>query len=114
MQTFCAKLLLGIKNKRARGLSPAEDGYELAEHIALRDKFFFPALRVALHALEPLLCRLHISEHKFKVDDLDIPHRVGLTVDMVHVLIVEHADDFGYRIHFADVREELVAQTFPL
>src|SRR3990167_10620645 len=102
MQTFCDKLLLGMKNKRGRGWSAAEDGYKLAEHIALRDKFFLPALRVALHALEPLLRRLHIREHEFEIDDFNVPHRVGLAVDVLYILIVEHADDFGYRIHFAD------------
>src|SRR3989344_6171596 len=114
MQTFCDKLLLGIKNKRARGLSPAEDGYELAEHTALRDNFFLTALRVALHALEPLLRRLHIREHEFEIDDFNVPHRVGLAVDVLYIFIVEHSYNFCHGVAFPNVREELIAQTFPL
>ena len=114
MQTFCHELLFCIEGDGARGFSRLQCGHHFAEHIPLGDEFLVPAFGIALHAFEPLLRRLHIREHEFEVDDLNIPHRIGPAVDMMHILVVKHADDFGYGIHFADVREELIAQAFPL
>ena len=96
MRTFAYELLFCIEGDGARQLSRLQVRAPLCGHIPLGDEFLVPAFGIALHAFEPLLRRLHIREHEFEVDDLNIPHRIGPAVDMMHILVVKHADDFGY------------------
>src|SRR5690606_38665122 len=70
--------------------------------------------RRLLHALQPTLDRLEIGQRELQVDDLPVPDRIDGAEDVRDVRVVEAADDLDDRIHLADVREELVAETLAL
>src|SRR3989344_3647916 len=114
MQTFCGELLFGVERNGAGRLAGFKDGDYFTEHIALRDELFVSTFGIPLHTLQSLLGGLHVREDELKVYRLDIAQRVHVSRYMVYVFVVEHTDDFGYRIYFADVREKLVAEPLPL
>ena len=68
-------------------------------------------LGVARHLF---LDRLQVGERELGVDDLDVGDRIDLARDVDDVGIVEAAHDVRDRVALADVREELVAQSFAL
>ena len=63
---------------------------------------------------EPFLHGFQIGQHQFGVDDFDVAHGINVAGDMMNVRVLEAADDLDDGVHFADVREKFVAQTFAL
>ena len=58
-----------------------------------------------------LLDRVEVSERELDLDDAQVFERVGRTG---HVAVLERPEDEHDRIHLADVRQELVAETLAL
>ena len=90
--------------------------------IEMRQKFF-DHRRLGLRVLEPArtsfwrrswrFCkRGEIGEDQFGVDHFDVAHRIDRAADVMDVAILETAHDLHDRVHFADVAEELVAESF--
>jgi hypothetical protein len=57
---------------------------------------------------------IEVGEQQLGVDDLDVPHRIHRAGDVVDVFVLETAHDLDDGVHLADVRQELVAETFAL
>ena len=84
------------------------------ERPELGERFLVARLRRALHAIEPLLDDREIGERELELDHLAIAHRIDRAHHVQHVVVVERAHDVHDRVGLADVREELVAESFAL
>ena len=61
------------------------------------------------------LLNLHVSEisqHELGVNDFDVASRIDCRTDMMDIRVFEATNYFDNRIHFTDVTEELIPQTF--
>ncbi len=65
-------------------------------------------------AVERLVDGGHVGERQFGVDDLDVTNRIDAAGNVHDVVVGEAADDMHDSVGFADVGEELVAETFAL
>jgi hypothetical protein len=65
-----------------------------------------------LQAVFAFLQRRQIGQHKLRVDHFDVSNRIDCSTDMMNVAVLEAANDLNDRISFANMTEELVAETF--
>ena len=65
-----------------------------------------------LYALDAIFHRFQILQLEFGVDDFLVAHRIHATIYVHHVAVVETAQHVDDGISFADVAQELIAQTF--
>ena len=65
-----------------------------------------------LYALDAVLHRFQILQLEFGVDDFLVAHRIHATIYVYHVAVVKTAQHVDDGISFADVAQELVAQSF--
>ena len=72
------------------------------------------ALRFLLQTRDGLVKRAHVGQNQLGLDGFNVRARVHTAVDVHDIRVAEEAHDFADGIGFADVREELVAQTFAL
>ena len=56
--------------------------------------------------------RSEVGQDQLGVDHLDVAHRIDRAADVMNVAVFEAAHDLDDRVHFADVAEELVAESF--
>ena len=89
-------------------------GVQPVEQFEFGNDFLVTGLDRFLLALAALLDAFQIGEDEFSVDDFDIAHRIDRIHDVFDVRVLEAADHLDDGVHFADVAEELVAQTFAL
>ena len=64
-----------------------------------------------LDPLPPAIQGLHIGEHQFGLDRLDILQWIDAASHMHHVGVLEAANHVHQRIHLANLRQELVPQS---
>ena len=60
----------------------------------------------------PFLERREIGQHQLGVDHFDVANRIDRAADVMNVAAFETAHDLHDRVHFADVAEELIAESF--
>jgi hypothetical protein len=84
--------LLGDREERARLLVPSPG----------------PLLGLVARARDGL----QIREDELRLDCLDVPHGIEPAGDVHHVPTLKAPDDLDDRVHFADVLQKLVPQTF--
>ena len=75
--------------------------------VAARLCLFLDAGYTAINGFEVFYLKLH-------VDNLLVAHGIDRTIDVYDIIIVEAAEDMDNRVRLADIRQELVAQTFAL
>ena len=85
----------------------------------LHDRQFLGGLGVArpdllFHPLLPAIQGLHVGEHQFGLDRLDVVQGIHTAAHMHHVGILEAPDDVHQGIHLANLRQELVPQSLAL
>jgi hypothetical protein len=97
-----------------RRLASVQRGFDPGKHRIFHGGRLVPALHFLAHPLATLPHRLEVGQHQLGVDHLDVSHRVDGPRHVVHIRILEAPHDLDDRIHFADVRQELVAQSFAL
>src|SRR5919202_4189037 len=106
---------LGVVEFGGAGRSAfGEHGEELVGDIGLGARGLVAALRGLLRALAAAFDRGEVGEREFDLDGLDVAARVDRALDVVHVLVLEAADDLYDGVGLADVGEELVAQALAL
>src|ERR1041385_5309879 len=79
----------------------------------LEHRGFVPAVYVAGNFFPPLFWRFPVWQHKFGSHDLDVAHRLDAARDVRNVRVLEATHDLHQGIHFANMAEELVPETFP-
>ena len=89
------------------GLEPLEQG-------RLLFGFAVTSFGGARHSLQRLLDRLQVGKRQLGVNHLDVALGIDAIGDVSDVLVLEAAHDVSNRLDFADVGEELVAETFSL
>ena len=86
-----------------------------AQHVVFQFRVFVTAhLGNLFHLAQAVLNRFEIFQLKFCVDDFFVAHGVYAAVHMHHVVIVEAAQHMDNGVRFANIAEELVAETFTL
>ena len=96
----------GLAVVEVLGQSVADLGGDLLDR-AVRLEQLLGAVAALVHRLQVLEAELH--GHR-----VDIGHRIDAVLDVHDVRVVEAPGDLDDRVHLADVRQELVAETFPL
>ena len=114
VQLLQQPLLLRILDQRARRLAGVQVIAQLLQQVALTDRILVAGLRGFLGALQAALDRIEIGERELGVDDFDVVERLDAAGDVHDVVVLEAAHDVRDRIGLADVRQELVAETFAL
>ena len=83
----------------------------LQEGVFLRGVLVRPAARRVFDAVRAFLHRLDVRKDEFEVDGLNVAHGIDRTLDVRHVFVLETAHHVNDRVHFADMRKELVAES---
>ena len=98
-----------------RGLAGVETRFKFFEHGVLGER------RLCRRAWRPwrrfsrrFLHGFEIGEDEFGVDDFDVAHGIDAAGDVMDVRVLEAAHDLHDGVHFADVGEKFVAETFAL
>ena len=79
-----------------------------------RDRILVHGLRGLVGALHRALDGLEVGERELGIDDGDVGRGIHAAGDVHDVGVLEAAHDVRDRVHFADVREELVAEALAL
>ena len=82
------------------------------QQLHLGQNLLVAAFQQALRFVEALLHRFDVGQAQFRVDDLDIPHRIDVALDMGDIRVGEAAHDLQDGVHLADMGQKLVAQAF--
>jgi hypothetical protein len=107
--------LLPAPVKRARRFALIERDLHLLQHRDQALRFLVAGhLRHLPVFSELLLDRLQIRQRQLGMDSVDIGGGIDLAGDVHHVGVVEGPHHVHDRVHLADVREELVAQSLAL
>ena len=106
--------LLGILDQRARRLAGVQVLAQLLQQVALTDRILVAGLRSLLCTQQPTLDGVEISERQLGVDHFDVVERLDAARDVHDVVVFEAAHDVRDRVRLANVRQELVAETFAL
>jgi hypothetical protein len=106
------RFLFIVQAQRTAGLAVVEAGLQLLQHGLAGDRVLLARLGGTLGAVQRLLHAFQIGQRQLGVDGVDVRDRVDPVVDVDDVVVLEAADHVGDRIHFPDMRQELVAQAF--
>ena len=74
---------------------------------------FSPACNCFCIWVASLLQRSQVSQHKFSIYDFDVADGINGRADVMNVRIFKTAHHLHDRLHFANVVEELITETFP-
>ena len=86
-----------------------------AQHVVFQLGIFVAThLGYFLHLAQAVFDGLEVFQLKFCVDDFLVTHGVHTAVNMYHVVVVEAAQHMDNGVRFANIAEELVAETFTL
>ena len=87
---------------------------QAGEDLNLTGKLLVAALHGLLGLVNAALYHFHISHYQFQIDNLNVAQRIRIAFHMGNIAVFKAADNMDDGIGGADVREELVAQTFAL
>ena len=108
-------MLFGIlRLGKARRLGRTQQLERLAKHRCLDLRFLVALLRLLDEVGHAPLEAVQVGEHQLGLDRLRVRDRIYAAFDVGNVAAFEAAQDVHDRVHFADVGEELVAETFAL
>ena len=94
------------------GFAGIQMGFELGENGVLGHALLVAALHVLGHAGAAFLDAVEVGEGEFGGDGFDVAHGVHVAGHVMDVRIFKAADDLDDGIHFANVGEEFIAETF--
>src|SRR5690606_28062892 len=77
-------------------------------------RVFLVALGAAPQPLDPAFQAGEVSQHQFRLDGLDVGHRIDGAGDVDDVVVLEAAHDVGDGGDLADMGQELVAEPLAL
>ena len=63
---------------------------------------------------DPAFQDLQIREDQFQINRLNIPHRIDGPVHMHDIAVLKTTHHMHNSVHFPDIAQELIAQSFPL
>jgi hypothetical protein len=69
-------------------------------------------VQLLLYSVASLLQRSQVSQHEFRIYDLDVAHRINGRADVMNVAVFKTAHHLHDGVHFANVVEKLIAQPF--
>ena len=106
--------LLVAQRERRGGFAGVEMRKQFFDdrHLGLRS--LVAGAHAFLQPVAPFFQRGDVGEDEFGVDDFDVAHRIDRAADVMNVRVLETAHDLHDRIDFADVAEELIAESLAL
>ncbi len=112
----CAEMHLLLRRQLdgQRRLAGIERVLDLHQHGVFRGRVLVAALDLFRDAFAALPHRLEIREHQLGIDDLDVADRIHRPRHVQHILIVKAPHHLHDGVDLADVRQELVAEPFPV
>ena len=113
MQVPEQRLLVDVQLEPAHGLRRVELLAHPFQQIARLHGLLVRRLRRLDGLLQRALDAVQIREREFGVDHLDVVRRIYLAGDMDDVVVFETAHHVRDGIHFANVRQEFIAETLP-
>ncbi len=112
---FVDERLIGIADLERPGPVPvAQMIVEALVHLQVLGGILVALLRGRLHLLNALLDRLQVLQEELGVDHFHVAHRIDFARHVRHLVIFEAAHDVNDGVHFADIGEELIAQSLAL
>ena len=106
-------LVLAEALKGAGGLALLEMCLELFQNVYVEQQLLVCLGRLA-RALQTAFQMLDVRKNELEIDGLDVARRIDRALDVNDVLVVEAADNVYDCVDFADMGQELVAQTLAL
>jgi hypothetical protein len=76
------------------------------------ERLFVAPFGVFGHSVQAFVDRFKVGENQLRCDGLDVADRINRTGDVMNVRVLKTAHDLDDGVHFADVAEEFVAETF--
>ena len=101
--TFASRLI--------NGFAGFKNGLRLLDGLHV-GRFDLLAAQILLQLRQRVLDGLQIGEDQLGVDGFNVVGRIDLAVDVHDIIVFEGTHDLADRVGFANVGEELVAQTF--
>ena len=90
-----------------------EVSLELFQEVQLILQLFVP-LEGFFYTVDSAVQHIQIGKNQFQIDGFNISCRVDAAVNVNNVDILKAADNVDNRIHFPNISEEFIAQTFAL
>ena len=106
-------LLLVLARDEACRLAFAQSRQRPADEIEGRARFRIAAARALLQRLDAPLQTVEVGEHQLGLDGLDVLDRRDPALEVNDVASGKAAHDMNDGVDFADVGQELIAQTLP-
>src|SRR5947207_3118071 len=106
--------LLRLALDQASGFAFLQQRQRTLDEIELLLGFLVGTAQALFQSARPLFQAVEIGQHQFCLDRLDIADRIDTAFDMGDIAILETAHHMGDGIDFADIGEELVAESFAL
>ena len=98
----------------ARGPAFPEQRQRLLQEPRLPGGTLVSAAKAAREGCEQTLGALEVGEQKFRVDRFPVRGRIGLSVDMGDVRVIEATEDVCNRVDLPDMPQETVSQPLTL